>query len=240
MDKGRVWRFLYSCARVLFPHDYSCCPFPHNYTTSNSPYSGGARILNWGGGGGEGYPGEKTQFGGQMLKAKYFFFLKSSLPGWEAQRHCCNTLFVAVLNGKLSKPGSTLIFQQELREYPLQVTTHHRHTPPPINLLWKELWKIMKQMSKTLNSTIYTPILNKRGSFEVPDPRKSCKKASLSRPSLAPFTVHKPWCKECPLTKRLNWIIAHNYGEPKCLFSKSSFSWEGKILEPDIVWHNML
>ena len=46
--------------------------------------------------------------------------------------------------------------------------------------------------------------------------------------------------KDLPLTKLVNWIIAHNFGEPKCHFSKSSFSWEGKILEPDIVWHNVL
>ena len=44
-----------------------------------------------------------------------------------------------------------------------------------------------------------------------------------------------------PIDKAIvNWIIAHNYGEPKCIFTKSTFSWKGKILEPDIVWHNVL
>ena len=84
-------------------------------------------------------------------------------------------------------------------------------------------------MSKTLNSTIIdTPILNKRGSFEVPDPRKSCKKA-YHAPPLLPLRCISRWCKECSLTKRVNWIIAHNYGEPKCLFPSQVLAEKGKF-----------
>ena len=102
--------------------------------------------------------------------------------------HDYNTFSTASINdllqswmGSCLKPSSTLICQQELREYPIQFTPHHR--PPPLpNLLCEELRKITKLMSQTLNSTIDTPILSKWGSFEVPDPRKSCKKASPPRP----------------------------------------------------------
>ena len=153
---------------------------------------------------------------------------------------CCSSEF-----GSSLKPGSTLIFHQELREYPIQFTTYHRRTPPPPRQsVVRRLMKynqITKLMSKTFNSTIETPILSKRGSFrEVPDPNISCKKVSLSRPPLLPLQWISRWCKECPLTQRVNWIIAHNYGEPKCIFTKSTFSWKGKIFEPDIVWHNVL
>ena len=144
-------------------------------------------IINGGGGGG-GLPGGKNSIWGANAESK---ITMSSLPGWEAQRQCCNTLFVAVLNRKLSKTWFYL--QQELREYPLQATTHNRHTPPPpINLLWEKLWQIMKQMSKTLNSNIDTPILNKRGSFEVPDP---VKRPPYHAPPLLPLRCISRWCK---------------------------------------------
>ena len=82
----------------------------------------------------------------------------------------------------------------------------------------------MKQMSKTLHSTIDTPILNKRGSFEVPNPENLVKWPPYHVPPLLPLRCISRWCKECPLIKRVNWIIAHNYGEPKCLFFQVKFS----------------
>ena len=75
---------------------------------------------------------------------------------------------------------------------------------------------------------------------EVPDPHKSCKKISLSSPPLLPLQWISHSCKECPLTKPVNWIIAHNYGKPKCIFTKPTFSWKGKHFELDIVWYNVL
>ena len=100
----------------------------------------------------------------------------------------------------------------------------------PLNLLWEELWKIMKLMSQTINSTTDTPILGKRGSFEVPDPPKSylsskTKKASLPCPPLLPLLAFK-----LLVVKNVHWlnyivncIIAHNYGEPKCHFFQVKF-----------------
>ena len=139
-----------------------------------------------------------------------------------------------ILNGGVS----ALIFQQELREYPIQFTTYHRRPPPPSTLLWEEFWKIMKLMSKTsLNSTTDTPILSKQGSFwRSPTPHKSCKKVSLSRPPLLLLRWISRWCKEFPLTKRVNWIIAHNYGEPKCIFTNLSqlLAEKGKFWNPTL------
>ena len=65
------------------------------------------------------------------------------------------------------------------------------------------------------------------------------KKTSLPRPSLTPFTGDKPLVKRMHMDK-VNWIIVHNYDKPKFLFFRSSSSWEGKILEPDIDWDNEL
>ena len=128
--------------------------------------------------------------------------------------------------GSSLKPGSTLIFQQELREYPIQFITYHRRTPPPppVNLLWEELWKITKliQLNYCHSHSQQTGLIP-----EVPDPHKSCKKVSPSRPPLLPLQWISRWCKECPLTKRVNWIIAHTYGEPKSIFTESTFSWKG-------------
>ena len=39
--------------------------------------------------------------------------------------------------------------------------------------------------------------------------------------------------------RRFEWPPT-NYGRPKCIFTKSTFSWKLKILELDIVWHNVL
>ena len=60
---------------------------------------------------------------------------------------------------------------------------------------------------------------------EVPDPHRCCKKVSLSRPPLLPLQWISHWCKECPLRKPVNWISAHNYGKPKCIYTKPTFSW---------------
>ena len=87
-------------------------------------------------------------------------------------------------------------------------------------------------MSQTLNSSIDTPILSKRGSFVVPDPRISCKMASPPRPPLLPLRCVSRWFKECPLTKLANWIIAYIYGEPKCHVFKSSLAEKEQFWNP--------
>ena len=53
---------------------------------------------------------------------------------------------------------------------------------------------------------------------------------------MVPFMVQKRWCKECPVYRSQLWQAEVYFS----FFTKSTFSWKGKILEPDIVWHNVL
>ena len=155
VDKGRVWRFLYSCAQVLFPHDYPCFPFPHNYyTTSNWSLRAVAAqgFLMWGGGGG-------TRGKTSILEGKCWKQIKKTIqvltcwlrgpetlnklakegggggglspcPSPVASTAAIHSLLQSWIGSSVN-PGSTLIFQQELRGYPIQFTIYHRCTPSP-------------------------------------------------------------------------------------------------------------
>ena len=105
---------------------------------------------------------------------------------------------------------------------------------PTRNLLCEEL-RLIRISCLTLNSSILVLIFTANEALSrSPTPENLVKwHPHHALPSSLIRCVSRR-CKECPLAKLANWIFAYNYGEPNCHVFKSSFTWEGKILDPTL------
>ena len=145
--------------------------------------------------------------------------------------HCCNTLFVAVLNRTLSETWFYINLSTGAKR--ISNIIYPSSLPPPS--LQPAVRRVMKDYEINVSAIKFNYWYSANGAHSRSlTPENLVKRPPYHATPLLPLQCISRWCKESPLTKLVNWIIAHNYGEPKCQYSRSSFSWEGKILNPTL------